>query len=83
MNVEKYISQENIKQFVDELLKDKNVNLKYLPDSFEKKLYTDILSIILAILENILEDISIKFLGHEIKLNFQPIKQEEEPPKEE
>ena len=67
------ISKENIKHFVQELIKDDNINIKALPDYFEKNIYISVLTILMQIIKHSMEDLNIEFMGHRIKISMEPI----------
>ena len=64
------ISKQKIEEFVNNLMNDENVNIKYIPDFVEKQIYRNIFSIMLSVLDNVLETSSIKLMGHEIVFNL-------------
>jgi hypothetical protein len=66
------ISKEKIKDFVNNLLTDEDINIIYLPDIVERQIYINILTIILGIVNHSLDDINIKFLEHNLKMSFHP-----------
>jgi hypothetical protein len=72
------VSQDKIKEFVSKMLQDKNINIRYLPDSIEERIYTNVLTILLSLMENVIEDISIKLIGHEVRITLQPHKDKTE-----
>lgn len=74
----KFVSEENIESFVNEMIQNDQINISYLPDSFEKKIYKDILTIIMALVEQIIESTKINFMGHAITLNLEPQKKKED-----
>jgi len=68
------LSKHRIEQFVNKLLADKDINIQYLPDFVEKQLYKNVFTILLGLLENILDTTSIKFLGHDLTFELNPSK---------
>ena len=68
------LSEEQIKQFVEELLTDDNINIGYLPDWVERKLYINIFNILIGLLKKTVKSTSIKFIGHQIYLDMKPEK---------
>lgn len=68
------LSEEQIKKFVEDLLTDENVNIEYLPDWVERKLYINIFNILLGLLKKTVKSTSIKFIGHQIYLDMKPQK---------
>lgn len=65
-------SKERINVFVEELLNDENVNIKYLPDFVERQIYRNVFNLLINLLEHILNTINIQFMGHEVKLDLKP-----------
>ena len=47
------ISKDNINKFVEELLKKQDINITYLPDSVEKQIYSNILVLVLNLIEKL------------------------------
>lgn len=66
------LSQQKIDEFVEKLLSDKNVNIGYFPDFVERKLYKNIFTLLLGILDNTLATTSINFMGHQLMLTMAP-----------
>jgi len=66
------LSKQKIQQFVNKLLEDENVNIRYLPDVVEKQIYTNVLTIVMELLEHLVEDLNISFMGHNIKMSMDP-----------
>ena len=64
------ISEEKINEYIDDILKNDNINVKYLPDSVEKAIYKNIFTIAIHLLDNIMDSTSINLLGHQIKINL-------------
>ena len=68
------LSRAKVDEFVEILLQDENVNISYLPDWVERKLYKNILNLILGLLDNTFNTTSIKLLGHLLTFNIVPDK---------
>lgn len=68
------LSEEQIKIFVEELLTDENINIEYLPDWVERKLYINIFNILIGLIKKSAESTSINFIGHKINLDLIPQK---------
>lgn len=66
------LSKEKINEFVEELLNDENINIKYLPDYVERQLYRNIFTIAIGVLEKLLNTTEINMIGHQVKLSMQP-----------
>ncbi len=67
-----HISEDKIDEFIDSVLKDKNINIDYLPDTVEKKIYKNVLLLIFNMMDKTFDHTSFKFIGHEIKLTIVP-----------
>jgi len=69
---ESRVSQESIKAFVETLLNDKNVNIKYFPDSVEKQIYRNVINIIMEVVKHTIDSAGIKIMGHQITMKLNP-----------
>jgi hypothetical protein len=70
----KNVSEENIKKFIDELLKNEEINMRYLPDSAEKELYVKVFLLFMNVLSESLKKTDINFLNHKLEITIKPIK---------
>lgn len=70
---EEDVEIDNIKNIVTDILKKKNANLTFLPDSIEAEIYENILLIAIEHVKKVLSTTRIEFLGHEITLNIKPL----------
>ena len=61
-----------IDAFVDLLLRDKNVNCRYLPDFLERDIYRNLIRLILGNLTEIVRSVRIKIMNHVITLHIEP-----------
>jgi GTPase involved in cell partitioning and DNA repair len=68
------LSEHKIDEFVEEILKNKDINIGYFPDYVEKRIYKNVFTILINLLDNIVETTSVQLLGHEIKFDFSPQK---------
>lgn len=55
---------------IDQLLANKAVNIWWLPDSIERVLYFNIISLLLSVLDEMVEGMSINVAGHNVKLQL-------------
>lgn len=69
---ESLLSEELINKFVNDLLKNPKINIKYFPDSAERMIYSNVVTLILEIFKETVEDLKINFLGHELCFYIQP-----------
>ena len=65
------IDEEQIKLTAEKLIKDKDVNLKYLPDFIERRFYESIIKIFLALIKETCDTTKLSILGHEIDIILQ------------
>ena len=63
------ISIEKIQDFVDKLMENPDINVRFIPDFAEKKLYKNVLKMLLSIINEIVSETKIEILGHNILLN--------------
>jgi polyhydroxyalkanoate synthesis regulator phasin len=66
------LSKERVDAFVEELLNDENVNIKYLPDFVERQIYRNVFSLLINVLENMLNTTNVQFMGHTITFDLKP-----------
>ncbi|KAI7841781.1 hypothetical protein COHA_004646 [Chlorella ohadii] len=64
----KGVNKAVILSLVDELLARKEVNIWWLPDNIERMLYFNVISLMLSVLDEIVEGMSMNFAGHNVKL---------------
>ncbi len=64
------ISKHKIEEFVDKMLKDPNVNIGYIPDFAERKIYINIFGIILGLMDNLIDTTKVEFMGHKITFDL-------------
>ena len=67
------ISEQRISSIVESMLEDPDTNIPWLPDFVERKLYMNIFTIAMNMLERIIEDIKLHFMGHQIQMVVDPI----------
>jgi len=66
------LSEQKIDEFVEEILKNKDINIGYLPDFVEKRIYKNVFTILVNLLDHVVDTTSVKLLGHEINFDFAP-----------
>lgn len=66
------IDKDRVEKMVKEMVKTNGIGI--IPDRMEEKIYTNVFTMILRILDSVINDLSIKFLGHELKLDIAPKK---------
>ena len=77
MKISNSISSEQIETFVDEMMQNKSINFSMIPDYIEKN-YINVFSIVLNILDSLLDSVSIQIMGHKISIDIQANKTENE-----
>lgn len=64
------LSQEKIEKFVDNMLKNPDINIKHFPDVIERKIYINIFRLILSMLDEFLDNTKIEIMGHKIEFDL-------------
>lgn len=67
------LSKERINAWVEEMLATKESNIKYLPDFVERQIYRNVLGLMMNLLDRVAESVYIKFLGHQLVFDIDPI----------
>ena len=62
------ISSTLISEYVDEILKNENINIDYLPDSVEKAIYKNVLRLILHLIDEVGEKTTLDLFGHKLRV---------------
>ncbi len=65
-------SEKKIEEFVQNILDNPDTNISWLPDVVERRLYKNIATIIINLLESTIENSDITFLGHTIRFVMDP-----------
>ncbi len=63
---------ESISKMVTNILNNEEMNNIYIPDFIERKLYENILKILVSVLTEVLENTNIKILNQNITFNITP-----------
>lgn len=71
-----------INEIVERYLNNHLVNCKFIPDFIERKMYRNVLKMIMGILEDTIEKTEIHVLGHKINFTITPIVNEKDNDKE-
>jgi hypothetical protein len=77
MNNTTHISDEAVKQFVDKLINDPNININGFPDYIERKVYQNVVTVIMGIVDQVLSSTEIKILNHKIVFTVLPDEEDE------
>lgn len=64
------ISMPHLDAFIENMLKDKSINIKYLPDFVEEAIYRNVFSMTLRLFDHILETSKVSVLGQEINFDL-------------
>lgn len=67
---ESSINKAIIRKYIKEMLEDENANIGWMPDFVEKKIYENVFTLLLGLLETNIEKTNIEILGHKIKLSL-------------
>lgn len=70
------VSKKRVDEFVEKILADENVNIKYLPDFVERQIYKNVFNLMINLLDNVLETTTISFLGHKMTIDIDPVTEE-------
>ena len=66
-----------IRKYIKDMLEDDNANVAWLPDFVERKIYENVFTLILGLVETNIKETSIQILGHKIKLSLQEQEKED------
>lgn len=67
---ESSINKAIIRKYIKEMLEDENANIGWMPDFVEKKIYENVFTLLLGLLETNIEKTNLEILGHKIKLSL-------------
>lgn len=73
-----FISRKAIERFVDERMKDPNLNIYMLPDAIERPMLINSFHMSLSMLEKLTDVFNFEYLGHRIHVAIEPIIEERE-----
>jgi hypothetical protein len=68
------LDKEPLNDFVATLLKEKMINVRWLPDSMEHKLYFNCLLLIFTVVQSFLGATTVDLVGHSIQIGLHPNK---------
>lgn len=66
------LSTLQIEKFVDKMLQNEKLNISLLPDGVEKKIYKNIISMLMELAKTSLSTTKVCFMGHELKFIIKP-----------
>ena len=64
----------SVESLVNELMKNDNINSDLIPDFVEKKIYENVLTLVISLLKETLEKTKITILNQDITFNLEPSK---------
>ena len=67
------ISKTRIADYVNKMLKDNAINSKLIPDYIERKIYTNVIGLVIGLIDNMVDNTSIRFMDHELKFDLRPV----------
>ena len=65
-----------LEAMADELLQNKVINQRWLPDIIEKQIYVNCLRIVFTIIDRISETMAFHICGHHLHLSFEPVNED-------
>jgi len=65
-------SHESVKDYVREMLKDSDINIRGVPDCIEQNIYENIIKLFINIIDNVFETTDINLLNHKIMIHLVP-----------
>jgi len=71
-SVSSLVSDEAVDAFVEKLLADPGVNMRFVPDSLEGTVYRNVLKMVLHSFAHASDAAGIELLGHRIRIVIQP-----------
>lgn len=69
-NTKMSISLAEIDKIVEDMIKNEKVNIKYLPDFIEKRIYMNVFRVLMNVIQQISSTTKMEFLGHELNLQL-------------
>jgi regulator of replication initiation timing len=67
------VSTEHIKQYVDEMLENQDINIYGFPDAIEKQIYRNMFNMLLNVVDHTLDTSEVVLFGHKIVFDIQPL----------
>lgn len=66
------LSSERVDEFVERLLQDPNISIKYLPDFVERQIYRNVFMVFMGLLQSIVDSSALEVIGHQLKFSLEP-----------
>ncbi len=67
------LSKENIQKYVSKFLDNEEINIDYLPDFVERKIYENTFNILINLVDHVFENTTLSLLNHNIQFTVMPI----------
>lgn len=64
------VSKEKITEIVDGFMNNNSINNPLLPDFIERAIYQNVITLILGVVEEVVNDTSIEVLGHKVEMKL-------------
>lgn len=64
------VNKETIDQIVHEMVK--NYGIKWIPDWIERRLYTNVIYLVMKLCDSLLQNVHFMVFGHEVQINIVP-----------
>jgi len=65
-------SKEAIQAFASKLVENPDINIRGLPDCIERKIYTNIMTIVLGLVQEFTNTTTVSILGHKLVIRILP-----------
>lgn len=65
-----------LEKYINDLLKNKNINNSLIPDTIERNLYINILKLLINHIKEITDTIRIEFIGHVFTIKMEKLNEE-------
>jgi len=65
-----------LEKYINDILKNKNINNSLIPDTIERNLYINILKLIINHIKEITDTIRIEFIGHVLTIKMEKLNEE-------
>nr|WRJ69929.1 hypothetical protein TetV2_00484 [Oceanusvirus sp.] len=66
------LSLDAIDDIVEDFMKDKAINQKWIPDFVESVIYKNVLRLVLGLFARVIDTTSISLMGHRVLFDMQP-----------
>jgi len=74
----KGINKTAIEPLIDEMLLNEDVNIDFIPDVIEKAIYQNVFTLMLSIMDEVMDTMAIEVMGHRLKMELRYL--DEKPP---